>query len=357
MLTGRHMSVVRLAVQIICVRCLILAWHFIWIRPGPLESSQVACVGTWFERVPHQAGPLSSALPLHGRTSLRHVTWIGNSGSQRQGCVAARSAAESSLPPAHLDSEHTVIIFDWDDTFLPSSYIKAAVLPALPAGAIESLDPLGVGNGPAIAKHVQEFTRLAGIVREVLVTARKFGHVAIITGARKVMMNRNAQQFLPGLNLPELMSEHGIVSYHTFNSASAGRRRGWEDDGLDKWVMAKAASISKYVRATLDEESSQQWNVISIGDGYEERDATRKLFGSQLLEPDEHAALEEIPGAGAFKQLRVNPLVKTVKLLDNSNTDSLCSQLQVLLQQLPEMVASKSSFDFDMAKSTDVGIF
>jgi len=266
----------------------------------------------------------------------------------------ALGAAGSPLPFEEFDNESTCIIFDWDDTFLPATFIKRTVLRALPEGAVESLEPLTMAEGAEAVEHVKALTRLAGIVREVLVAARRHGHVAIITGARRVMMNRNAQQFLPGLNLPELLAEQGIVTYHTFNSASAGRRRGWEDEGLDKWVMAKASSISKYLKATLDEEG-QQWNVLSIGDGYEDREAVCKLLGRQL-EPEEQAALQEVTGAGTFEKLAVSPLHKTVKLRDNPDTDSLSSQLELLMDLLPKMVACKSSFDYEMDHPADVNL-
>eukprot|EP00929_Paragymnodinium_shiwhaense_P057675 TRINITY_DN2887_c0_g1_i3.p1 TRINITY_DN2887_c0_g1~~TRINITY_DN2887_c0_g1_i3.p1 ORF type:complete len:271 (+),score=68.58 TRINITY_DN2887_c0_g1_i3:304-1116(+) len=105
----------------------------------------------------------------------------------------------SEAPSADVDSEvdghrftfdETVIIFDWDDTVLPSSWVQEQGL---------RLD----GESQLTPTQQEELLDLARLATETLTTAKTLGTVVLVTNAERGWIELSSRKFLPSL-LPTL---------------------------------------------------------------------------------------------------------------------------------------------------------
>lgn len=163
--------------------------------------------------------------------------------------VGNAGAAESA--PLH---KNTTIIFDWDDTLLPSSWLSAKGLrldyPAeLPADVVDELD-----------SHQDS-------VCAVLTKACQSGTVVIITNAETGWVELSAQRFMPRV-APLLANICVFSARSTFEPLYPHSPLDW-----------KIAAFKRLVDQTRPSECDfgVQRSVISFGDSVHERDAVRKV--------------------------------------------------------------------------------
>ena len=153
--------------------------------------------------------------------------------------------------------ETTTIIFDWDDTLLPSSWLSVKGLrldyPAqLPQDVLDELET-----------HQES-------VCAVLVKAMQCGTVVIITNAVKGWVEFSAQRFMP--RVAPLLAQICVVS----------ARSTYEPMYPDNPLQWKVAAFEQLVGQTqpmniVDTEENLMRSVISFGDSVHERDAVRKV--------------------------------------------------------------------------------
>mmetsp|Transcript_20267 Transcript_20267/g.44252 ORF Transcript_20267/g.44252 Transcript_20267/m.44252 type:complete len:502 (-) Transcript_20267:48-1553(-) len=103
--------------------------------------------------------------------------------------------------------ENSVIIFDWDDTLLPTTYILQTVLPSLPE--TERCAPL-----PPSSIYYEELAAHAHIVEFMLRTARRVARVAVVTNSLNPWVVASATRYLPGLDMEALMEELQIPVFY-----------------------------------------------------------------------------------------------------------------------------------------------
>ena len=153
--------------------------------------------------------------------------------------------------------ETTTIIFDWDDTLLPSSWLSVKGLrldyPAqLPQDVLDELET-----------HQES-------VCAVLVKAMQCGTVVIITNAVEGWVEFSAQRFMP--RVAPLLAQICVVS----------ARSTYEPMYPDNPLQWKVAAFEQLVGQTqpmniVDTEENLMRSVISFGDSTYERDAVRKV--------------------------------------------------------------------------------
>merc|ERR1712202_106427 len=80
----------------------------------------------------------------------------------------------------------SVIIFDWDDTLLASTFLSGE------GYRLDSTDPLP-------EELYQQFRQLETAVIQILTTALKFGQVLVITNAETGWVQMSAEKWLPGV--------------------------------------------------------------------------------------------------------------------------------------------------------------
>merc|ERR1719422_1141090 len=103
-------------------------------------------------------------------------------------------------------SSEVVTIFDWDDTLMPTWYIKHVVEPCTVGARDASL---------AIdSPFYEQLCRHAEVVAETLRTAASLGRVAIVTLSKRGWVLDSAARFLPGLDIQQLVDALAIPIYY-----------------------------------------------------------------------------------------------------------------------------------------------
>lgn len=220
--------------------------------------------------------------------------------------------------------EEVVMIFDWDDTLMPSSHITNAWREAAPAP-----------ESPCW----RSLRRHACIVAATLRAARAAGRVAIVTLAQGGWVHHSAAKFLPGLDLPRLLEELDIPIYYAFDHvpssmatlarSSAGVRHMLRE-GVDILERCKRSAMQKCLRRICRHRRQLRLNVVSVGDSTVEKNALKAVLWSPTA--------SRLP-AGTHP-------CKTVKLAEAPRLEHLSEQLRLLVASLPEIVAQREDFDF-----------
>lgn len=159
-----------------------------------------------------------------------------------------------SMDAATLNKKTTTIIFDWDDTLLPSSWLSAKGL---------RLDFPAQVPGDVVA----ELESHQDVVCAVLTKACQSGTVIIITNAEAGWVELSARRFMPRV-APLLANICVFSARSTFESM-------YPDSPLD-W---KIAAFKQLVDQTRPAECDfgMHRSVISFGDSVHERDAVRRV--------------------------------------------------------------------------------
>eukprot|EP00929_Paragymnodinium_shiwhaense_P121808 TRINITY_DN9418_c0_g1_i1.p1 TRINITY_DN9418_c0_g1~~TRINITY_DN9418_c0_g1_i1.p1 ORF type:complete len:436 (-),score=90.03 TRINITY_DN9418_c0_g1_i1:258-1565(-) len=116
--------------------------------------------------------------------------------------------------------ENAVIIFDWDDTLFPTTFLVHHVLPNLAEPKAQQ-DPRDV---LAASPHYESLQQHAHIVEFVLRAARKFARVAIVTLSVSPWVEASALRYLPGLDMVSLLRELDIDVYYSRQHVKANSK-------------------------------------------------------------------------------------------------------------------------------------
>lgn len=150
--------------------------------------------------------------------------------------------------PNPMQPNETVIVFDWDDTLLPSSYLSSK------GYRIDA--PV---NCAEVDKQLREHEKS---VVSVLTLAMKYGRVQVITNAETGWVQLSASTFMPAV-LP-LLKQLDIVS------ARSTYEKMYPNSPL-KWKFCAFQDRMHQNRQFLYR------NVISFGDSHVEREAVRAV--------------------------------------------------------------------------------
>lgn len=144
----------------------------------------------------------------------------------------------------------TVIIFDWDDTLLASSFLSSKGY-RLDSEAIQS----------DVEDQLKEFEVAVG---SCLQLALQYGEVHIITNAETGWVQLSAQKFIP--NVAPLLNRVKVIS------ARSTYEQMFPEAPLKWKYYAMRERLS-----SLFSECEVQKNIISLGDSYVEREAIRAV--------------------------------------------------------------------------------
>jgi hypothetical protein len=157
----------------------------------------------------------------------------------------------TNTPPPCPSLDNTVIIFDWDDTLLASSFLSSR------GYRLEST----LERTPDIDAQLKD---LEQSVCAVLKLASSYGHVHIVTNAETGWVQLSAQKFIPGV-VPLLEKFKVVSARSTYESM-------FPDCPL-KW---KFYAFQEKLNKTFGDLKSEK-NVISFGDSHVEREAVRAV--------------------------------------------------------------------------------
>jgi hypothetical protein len=186
-------------------------------------------------------------------------------------------------------SRDCVIIFDWDDTLLPSSWLTAEGL------RLDS--PASIST-----HHMQELQVLESAVIRMLKRAVNFGDVIIITNAETGWVELSSRRFFP--RVPQLLRQLGIrilSARSTFESRIPDHPFAWKVAAFDQ-------EISDWIRATSPcRTQGDKMHIISFGDSVHERDAVHQIAGPM-----------------------VSAYTKSIKFVERPNTEQLRRQVELV---------------------------
>ncbi|XP_026191295.1 uncharacterized protein LOC34619544 [Cyclospora cayetanensis] len=214
--------------------------------------------------------------------------------------VAASEVAVGPLGPLH----ERVVIFDWDDTFFPNSWVASRGL-TLSSEASEYT---------AEASMLKKLTRSG---RKVLRAAASIGSVLLITNAAQGWIDETCKKFLPGL-WPTVRSLRRISARFHFDSPACESPFLWKR-------LAFKEEMDRHLT-----EHKQCRTVLSIGDGPHEREA---LFFLQASVNTKHGSAN------------YDFSCKSLKLIDMPSLRHLHIQHSLLLHTLEDLLIHDGPLD------------
>jgi len=184
--------------------------------------------------------------------------------------LAAASASEG---------RSVVIIFDWDDTLLASSYLSS--------------NGHRLDNDLEMPSEMEEgLKQLEQSVTTVLTLAMRFGDVHIVTNAETGWVQLSAQKWMPSV-LPLLSSLTIISARSTYEEKFPSSPFQWKFQAMQSITHPAHTRLS-------DLKSEKQLHVISLGDSHVEREAVRAVTRglaqarTKSVKFAEHPSLEQL---------------------------------------------------------------
>lgn len=211
------------------------------------------------------------------------------------------SADSFGMPDSKATLAKTLTLYDWDDTFLPSTYLASL--------------GLRVDDTDALPRELTtELAALETQVIAILKEAARHGPVKIITNAEEGWIELSGARFMPRLTSFLEKSAIKLVSARTQ----------YEADYPDNPSSWKIAAFAAEVEETFPAVSHM--NVLVLGDSLSERDAA-------------HALSARMPTS----------CVKSVKLVERPTISQLHRQITLLHGSFQDLRNHYGSFDVNLA--------
>lgn len=188
---------------------------------------------------------------------------------------------------APFTAEDTFLIFDWDDTLLPTTWIER--------------QGLRVHDGPVPTKEQEvQLQRVAEHAKQTLLAAKAHGEVILVTNAERGWVELSCQAFMP--SLCDTLQDVKILS----------ARSTYEQQGIDEPSEWKYLAFLHELERFCDEPLvpgeagmipavARRRNVISIGDSPHEREALIRVTAHM---PDSCVKAVKLMAKPEVQQLR-----------------------------------------------------
>lgn len=197
------------------------------------------------------------------------------------------------------DSDRVLLLFDWDDTIFPTSWLCAEKL---------------LENGAAVsAEQRTELQRVSESAASLLRTATELGKVVIVTNAQQGWVEMSSEKYLP--SLVPLLEDLDVVS----------ARSNHEDETCSDPSEWKCKAFEMEIDLCCWS-PGQRRDVISIGDSMHEHRALQR-------------STQHVPNCHG----------KTVKFLSKPSVKRLVQQHDVLRKRIRQVVLQDGSADLEIA--------
>jgi hypothetical protein len=215
-------------------------------------------------------------------------------------------AKDRERPPVSSTSSHrTLIIFDYDDTILPTSFLSKHGF------KLDSPPPAG-----ELKKSLDEYSLQ---VNRTLREAMKRGHVLIVTNAETGWIQLTVEKFMP-LSCSTIREFQHISARSIFEPTGILTPIAWKESAF-RLVVEEYLEAMGAVPVSKRKASSVTCQVISLGDSAHEREAVLKVC-------------EE------FKIIS-----KSLKFMERPDLDALLKQHQLIYECFYDIVKSKENLD------------
>jgi len=268
--------------------------------------------------------------------------------------ASKKISADSALMIARRNSQfmfsmknQTVIIFDWDDTLFPTTYVRDDMELAWQKPLKDQrLDPREKVD------IIKKMEKCEDHVITLLKIAKDLGKVILVTLARNPWVTTSCCNFyervgklIEQLNVPIVYAQTGVqVDYDKMAMAS-------NEEIEQYWSSIKGKAIANEVKQFYSQYEGQSWkNIISIGDSDFERLGTQAATADYMKQSG--------LGSGSDSASQVDGHVfkvrtKTFKLVDQPTIEELTVEVELLQKLLPLMVNLDTGFDVNLSNVED----
>jgi len=228
------------------------------------------------------------------------------------------------------EPSETVIIFDWDDTLFPTSYLRHQV--GYIRTSIEHPTELPQIAGEAMRFHTK-------VVNDLLRLAGRLGQVLIVTMATEIWVSQCAEKHMPGCH--DLLQAVGAQVVAARCGVPVKQKRQACSNDRDPSQYLKTCAMQRAVRDFYTKGRRRSWkNLVSIGDSSAERCALQDVV-FRRVQRSRH---------GRWKECRC----KTLMLMQEPSLEQLTAQLQRVRQSLPALVTHDGDVDTILDSLDDV---
>lgn len=220
--------------------------------------------------------------------------------------------------------ERTVVVFDWDDTLCPSSWLHAEnLLPKYRGHQI-----LATGEQRRILALIE-----ANVVR-LLKKAVSYGPVFVVTAAEYGWVEMSCALYLPSVQQMLEMSDIHIVSARSWYEQTfgvGGDSNLWKHEVMQLIARKCFMNNSQQHETGSDSEKVKPetyYNFVSVGDSMAERDAC-------------HSAVGHVPFTFA----------KTLKFVEHPSSEEIVQQVELTHDSFEQMCGWGSNLDLRLTRS------
>jgi len=284
-------------------------------------------------------GSLEHAMEIHRRSS---VTKGGNRRDSQ--CHFAKQ-------------EQTIVVFDWDDTLFPTTYVNDDVKLNWKR-PLRQQKPKGPDDVPTIAKnlslceeHAMEVLRRAScLARVVVVTLASTGAVDLACRHFYPTMGTLLQEMCIPIVYAQAKAGLTVAQHHALQHQSV-------EENEKFWGLIKGRAIAEEADRFYSQYEGQSWkNILSIGDSSFERYGLLAATSAYMQEttltskteasvwnPTQRGCWQKVQG-GHVKKVRA----KCCKLVDQPEVSELALELEMVSEWLEGMVNLDAGFDLDL---------
>jgi len=232
--------------------------------------------------------------------------------SSPYGLLDANLTANGACTALYVDISHNLIIFDWDDTLSPSSWIAS----------------LGMHPDSCVVTGTvkDQLEVIGGSIRRLLDHASKFGTVAIVTNAETGWIEMCCKKFFPSL------LEHVVTNFEILSARTTYEGRGfrspfeWKVQAFSDLVQRHYQGIACKAANKIDTQSLKR-HVVSFGDSHHEREALL-FIKKQMTE------------AGCSKSL-----TKSLKFVERPDIDHLLKEHELIFNCFQQVMSHPLHLD------------
>lgn len=229
--------------------------------------------------------------------------------------ASAQQRKRAAMPSVR---ERTVVVFDWDDTLCPSSWLHA-----------HDLLPKYRGQQVEIAPEFRQILDLiaANVIR-LLKKAVSYGPVFVVTAAEYGWVELSCALYMPSVQEVFDLADVHIVSARSWYEQTfglGGDSSSWKHEVMQ--LIARkcfASAAMQYVAENPD----CYFNFLSIGDSMAERDAC-------------HSAVDQVPYTFA----------KTLKFVEHPSSDEIVQQVELTHDSFEQMCGWGSNLDLRLTRA------
>lgn len=225
-------------------------------------------------------------------------TEVGDSDGEQIDSVVRTCNSASSLDRLGetFSPKETLILFDWDDTLLPTTWIEQeGLLVATPT-----------------SEQATQLQHLAERVDATLRAAKQRGKVTIITNAMHGWVEQSCSLFMP--SLLHYLEEFEVIS----------ARSSFEHEA--QYTEWKCMAFAEQVKTFYGASCTQRRNVLSLGDA---------LYEQRAL----HAVTQCVP----------NCYAKSLKFMERPQVEQLIDEHDIVVASLQNIVDIDGNLDLEVA--------